>query len=369
VTDHVADQPHAADRQTQRRGATALSMSVAFSAIIGFATTLIWAATSAGYYWPRWVWLAGYAVVSVFAIRYHVLSLREGAKRLLIAHADATAALSGLLVLVWCFADVHAVFWPVWPIAVLATLLGAHAVIAYRNVLPSDSRERELSERVETLTRSRRGALDVQTAELRRIERDLHDGAQARLVALSMQLGRAEARLADDPETAALVRSAREEAGAAIAELRDLARGIAPPVLTDRGLVAAVQSLADRGSTPVTVTATDDRASGGRASGGRASGGLERLPEVVESAAYFVVAEALTNVAKHAPGATARVSIERQGANLVVTIADDGPGGADPNGLGLDGLRTRVEAVDGNFTVLSPAGGPTLIRAELPCAS
>jgi signal transduction histidine kinase len=328
-------------------------MAIAYSALVGLATTIIWVATTGGYYWPCWVWLAGFAVVTPFAIRYHVLSLPEDSNRLLVAHGDATVAISVLLTLIWCFTGTPSGFWPIWPITALVLLHVAHAVVAYRHLLPSDARQRELSERVDTLTRSRRDTLDVQTAELRRIERDLHDGAQARLVALSIQLGRAEARLSDDPETAALVRSAREEASAAIAELRDLARGIAPPILTDRGLVAAVNSLAERSATPVSVTADD----------------LGRLPEVVETAAYFVIAEALTNVAKHAPSAAARVSIELRHQNLLVSVADDGPGGAEVQGSGLDGLRARVEALDGTFTVISPAGGPTVIRAELPCAS
>src|SRR5206468_5317953 len=136
-------------------------------------------------------------------------------------------------------------------------------------------------------------ALDVQAAELRRIERDLHDGAQARLVALSMQLGRAEARLGGEPEVAELLRAARGEASAAIAELRDLARGIAPPVLADRGLPAAVEALGRRSPMPVAVHASIDR----------------RLLPVVETAAYFVVAESLTNVAKHGGGAAARVEL------------------------------------------------------------
>ena len=180
----------------------------------------------------------------------------------------------------------------------------------------------------------------MQASELRRIERDLHDGAQARLVALSMQLGRAEERLADRPETAALVRRAREEATAAIAELRDLARGIAPPVLADRGLEAAVRSLADRSTATVEVTA--DLA--------------QRLPPAVETAAYFVVAEALTNIVKHAPQARARVALQQDGSMLVVEVADDGQGGADPSGGGLTGLEQRVEALDGRLEVHSMPG-------------
>jgi signal transduction histidine kinase len=212
-------------------------------------------------------------------------------------------------------------------------------------------RERALAERVDELTRTRKGALDVQAAELRRIERDLHDGAQARLVALTMQLGRAEDRLEHEPEAANLVRRARDEASAAIAELRDLARGIAPPVLADRGLAAAADALARRSPMPVTVDAAIER----------------RPPPVVETAAYFVVAEALTNAAKHARGAAARVRIHEGGGRLTVEVSDDGPGGADPDGGGLTGLRHRVEALDGALYVTSPSGEGTKIVAELPC--
>ena len=340
------------DTARVRPGATALSLTVPFAALVGLTTTIIWAATTAGYYWPRWVWLGALAAAAPFAIRYHLCGIPPE-RRLLVAHVEVTLGLSAYLVLVWTFAGAHGVFWPVWPLGALAVLLAVHALIVYRHRLPPHSRERELTERVETLTRTRRDALDVQTLELRRIERDLHDGAQARLVALSMQLGRAEARL-DDPETAALVRSAREQAGAAIAELRDLARGIAPPVLADRGLDAAVRSLAERCAMQVAVAADED---------------LGRLPASVESAAYFVIAEALTNVAKHAPGATARVALARRAERLVLDVSDDGPGGADPDGAGLDGLRARVEALDGAFAVISPTGGPTVVHAELPCGS
>jgi signal transduction histidine kinase len=193
----------------------------------------------------------------------------------------------------------------------------------------------------------------VQAAELRRIERDLHDGAQARLVALSMHLGRAEARLDDQPELAQLVRQARQEAGSAIAELRDLARGIAPPVLADRGLAAAVEGLGRRSAIPVTVEAQIDK----------------RPPPVVETAAYFVAAEALTNAAKHAGGVPVHVRTVREGDTVVVEVTDNGSGGADPGGSGLTGLRHRVEALDGRLTVTSPAGQGTTIRAELPCGS
>jgi signal transduction histidine kinase len=235
-------------------------------------------------------------------------------------------------------------FWPIWPFIGLGVLVGLH-----RAALRPGQRSLEL--RVDELKRTRTGVLDVQASELRRIERDLHDGAQARLVALTMQLGRAEERLADRPETAALVRRAREEATAAIAELRDLARGIAPPVLADRGLEAAVRSLAARSTATVEVTADLP----------------VRLPPVVETAAYFVVAESLTNIVKHAPGASARVTLQQDGGMLVVEVIDDGPGGADPSGGGLTGLRQRVEALDGRLEVHSVAREGTVIWAVLPC--
>jgi signal transduction histidine kinase len=166
-----------------------------------------------------------------------------------------------------------------------------------------------------------------------------------------MQLGRAEERLDDRPEVAELVRAAREEAGAAIGELRDLARGIAPPVLADRGLEAAVEAVARRSPMEVTV----------RASLGR------RAPPVVETAAYFVAAEALTNAAKHAGGAAAHVTLSEGDGRLVVEVGDEGPGGAEATGTGLTGLRHRVEALDGTLLVTSPAGVGTTVRAELPC--
>jgi signal transduction histidine kinase len=253
-------------------------------------------------------------------------------------------------VVVWVLAGLG-YFWPAWQIFGLAAALGAHWIVAHRDRLPQ-ARERELVERVDELTRTRRGALDVQAAELRRIERDLHDGAQARLVSLSMLMGRAEERLEDRPEVAELVRRAREEASAAIGELRDLARGIAPPVLADRGLQAAIEALARRSAIPVTVEARIEA----------------RPPPVVETAAYFVAAEALTNVAKHGGGAAAHVLVEADAERVVVEVSDEGPGGADPAGSGLTGLRHRVEALDGTLTVASAPGG-TRVRAELPCGS
>jgi len=166
-----------------------------------------------------------------------------------------------------------------------------------------------------------------------------------------MQLGRAEARLEEHPEAAELIREARGEASAAIAELRDLARGIAPPVLADRGLPAAVEALALRAPIKTTVDAVVDR----------------RPPAVVETAAYFVVAESLTNAGKHAgEDARATVTIRDSDHALHIQVADDGDGGANPAGSGLTGLRHRVEALDGSLTVLSEEGAGTTIRTRLP---
>jgi len=216
-------------------------------------------------------------------------------------------------------------------------------------------RTEELEERVEVLQATRAGAVDAAAAELERIERDLHDGAQARLVAIAMDLGLAQQKIDEDPEHARqLLAEARDGASAALVELRDLARGIRPALLAERGLAEAVRAFAARSPVPATVTADL---------------GAGRMPEPVESAAYFVVAESLANVAKHANAKRATVSLVRRGDTLEVLVVDDGVGGANPDGGGLKGLRARVEALDGTLGVASPAGGPTMLRAELPCAS
>jgi signal transduction histidine kinase len=343
----AADEP-ARPRRRRDPGA-GLALHAATAAFAGFVCTLVWGVTGANYFWPVWVWLGLLLTVAIhwWAVR---ITDTDHVRRLL-----ATAALFAVIlavdVAVWALIG-RGYFWPGWPALGMLVILALLSLITFRHKLPW-ARDRELAERVDTLTRSRQGALDVQAAELRRIERDLHDGAQSRLVALTMQLGRAEERLADNPDAAALVRQARSEASAAIAELRDLARGIAPPVLADRGLAAAAEALGRRAQMPVTVEANVDR---------------RPLP-VLETAAYFVVAESLTNVAKHAPGASARVTIDLDDERLRVEVADDGPGGADPQGGGLTGLRQRVAALDGTLVVTSPPGGGTTVRAELPCAS
>jgi len=353
ATDPFATDPHTAPRPPQRDWAAVLALHVALSAIIALAVAVVWHVTGRGVFWPVWVWFALGIPIAVHVAAQVAGRVRRGPLRLIALHGALSAVVVTILVALWLLTGSEQ-FWLAWPLFGLSVVLAAHGVVALFWPRIHPGTERELTERVDQLTRTRRGALDVQAAELRRIERDLHDGAQARLVALTMQLGRAEERLEDRPEDAALVRAAREEASAAIGELRDLARGISPPVLADRGLTAAVDALARRAAIPVQVTSKLDDS---------------RLPPVVENAAYFVVSEALTNIAKHARGASARVELTVRDNAVVVIVADDGPGGANPDGSGLTGLRRRAEALDGRLDVLLPPGGGTTIRAELPCGS
>ena len=327
-----------------RRWRRLLALQAAVSGLVAFAVTAIWAMTG-GSFWPIWVWYGLAIPFGLNAALFGAAHVKRGRWRKFAFHAAVSGWVSATLVLTWAMAGSDE-FWPTIPVVCLAMLLALHAVLA-----AMWGGDQELVERVDELTRTRRGALDVQAHELRRIERDLHDGAQARLVALTMQLGRAEARLEDNPEAAELVREARGEAKEAIAELRDLARGIAPPVLADRGLPAAVEAVAARSAIPADVDARLAR----------------RPPPVVETAAYFVVAESLTNAAKHAGnGARAQVRIRDGHDRLTLEITDDGRGGANPAGSGLTGLRHRVEALDGVLEVTSADGLGTVIRAELP---
>jgi signal transduction histidine kinase len=207
------------------------------------------------------------------------------------------------------------------------------------------------------LQASRARGVDAAEAERRRIERDLHDGAQQRLVAVAMSLGRAKNRMDMDPEAAkALIDEAHADAKLAVAELRDLARGIYPAVLGDRGLDAALSSLAAKAPVPVDVTVEPSLTTS------------KRPPAAVESTAYFTVAEALTNVAKYSNATRASVDVRRERDHVIVEIVDDGQGGAHTRrGGGLAGLADRAATIDGVLTVVSPPGGPTMIRADLPC--
>jgi signal transduction histidine kinase len=215
--------------------------------------------------------------------------------------------------------------------------------------------EAELAAQVTLAETGRTAAVDSAEAERRRIERDLHDGAQQRLVALAANLGAAREKLEQEPEEGReMVAVAHEEAKAALAEIRDLVRGIHPVILEDRGLDAALSAVVARSQVPVSLDVQM----------------AKRPPPAVESTAYFVVNEALTNIARHARATRAHVSIARAGDRLVVEVRDDGIGGADPaDGSGLQGLRDRVAGLGGSMYVISPAGGPTTISVELPCGS
>jgi signal transduction histidine kinase len=233
----------------------------------------------------------------------------------------------------------------------LVRAVAASAALALEN----ERLEAELRARLDELQSSRARLVEVSMFERRRLERDLHDGAQQRLVALSLQLGLARRRLDAGDGRAAVVMldAARDELARALEELRELARGIHPAVLTDRGLEAALEALADRAPLPVSLDQMP----------------AERLPAPVEAAAYFVVAEALTNVAKYAGASSAEVRIARNGGYAVVEVRDDGVGGADPAvGTGLRGLADRLAALDGRLEVHSPPGHGTTVRAEVPCA-
>ncbi|MFH9075605.1 sensor histidine kinase [Streptomyces alboflavus] len=239
------------------------------------------------------------------------------------------------------------VLWPILPF--IARLLANADRAMVRGLL---SRSDELERRIAELESDRGVVVDTAAADLRRIERDLHDGAQARLVALAMGLGLAKEKLLEDPEAAAaMVGEAHGEVKLALQELRDLARGIHPAVLTDRGLDAALSSVASRCTVPVKVTAD-----------------LPTRPAAaIEGIAYFTVSELLQNVSKHSGARTASVEVWRSDQRLLIQVWDDGHGGASlDGGSGMAGLADRLGAVDGLFIIDSPTGGPTTITAELP---
>lgn len=256
-----------------------------------------------------------------------------------------------------------------WPSALLVGLMGLGWVALWVAVGPALARVQaapgrwllpavrdvDLSQRVAELTATRAAALDAHTAELRRIERALHDGTQNRIVAVTVLLGAARRALSRDPAAAdEILDRAQDTAEHALAELRGVVRGILPPVLADRGLEGALAALAADCRIPCRLDVP----------------ALGRLASSIEATAYFVVAEALTNVARYSGATQATVALRRAGDRLLVRISDDGKGGADErNGSGLRGIRGRIAAHDGRFTVTSPDGGPTVLEAELPCGS
>jgi PAS domain S-box-containing protein len=232
-------------------------------------------------------------------------------------------------------------------------------MVAYTDITERKAQEAEvhrlnveLHARLEELAASRARIVTAGDVERRRLERNLHDGAQQRLVTLSLSLRVALAQLDSDPAAArAALANAGDELALALDELRELARGLHPAVLSDRGLRAAVETLAGRAPVPVEIADIPD----------------ERLPEPVEAAAYYLIAEALTNVTKYAHASTVRVRVAADDTSVVVEVSDDGVGGADPaTGTGLRGLTDRVEALGGSLEVVSPAGAGTSLRAEIP---
>jgi signal transduction histidine kinase len=319
----------------------------ALAATVGVTVLLIWPLTPGSYFWPSWVWLG---LLIPFAVVGSVrMGLRRPRRGLGVQFGVSTVVM-GILVWVWLMSGLGYP-WPVWPLLGLVVALATHALVF---APPVGAREKELAERVGALTRSRRNVLEIQELELRRVERDLHDGAQARLVSLGISLGLAEHLIESDPAQAKrLLTDARTSAGAALSDLRDLVRGIHPPVLADRGLEGAIQALVV--TVPIPVDVTVDLPP-------------PPLPDPLESAVYFAVAESIANVVKHSGARHAWIRVERTAEMLCVVIGDDGCGGADPErGTGLAGVAHRLSAFDGTLSVVSPHGGPTILRVEIPC--
>ncbi|GAA1691506.1 sensor histidine kinase [Glycomyces endophyticus] len=237
-------------------------------------------------------------------------------------------------------------------LAAIPPLAGVHARCCLAVLAPSPAEH--LVERVTELTRTRADVLQAHSAELRRIERDLHDGTQARLVSIAMRLAVAGDAYARDPDAAAgLVRQAHAETEEAMTELRSVVHTIYPPVLADQGLPGALTAVTARAGVPTRLDV----------------GPLGEIPAAVEAVAYFAVTEALANIARHSGATDAAIHVELDGALLRTRITDNGNGGADPSrGSGLDGMRRRVAALDGSMDVSSPPGGPTVITVALPCA-
>ncbi|MER7485224.1 sensor domain-containing protein [Streptomyces sp. NPDC126497] len=288
---------------------------------------LPWGGGAGGFWRPLWMALRD--PVGWRTVLYELIRLPWGVLTFVVT-------LTGLFVL-----------WPVLPFVVRALTNADRAMV--RGLLsPSDELERRIAE----LESDRGVVVDTAAADLRRIERDLHDGAQARLVNLAMGLGLAKEKLLEDPDAAAsMVEEAHGEVKLALQELRDLARGIHPAVLTDRGLDAALSSVASRCTVPVKVTADLD----------------ERPAAAIEGIAYFTVSELLQNVSKHSRARSASVDVWRSEDRLFIQVRDDGCGGASlDGGTGMRGLADRLGAVDGLFVVESPQGGPTTVTAELP---
>jgi signal transduction histidine kinase len=333
-------------RQPARHGIVAAARSRATRRQLGY-HLLAGPALALGAIVAFFCWLAGLMCTLVYAYAWALpqfytlhrdMTGRLSLIRQLTIPGDAYLTVAGVLLL---FAAPQLTAW--------ITALDAGAA---RSLLGA-SRAEELEHRVEQLAQTRAGAVDAADTERRRLERDLHDGTQQRLVALAMNLGMARAGTTTVEEAREAIAEAHEEAKAALTELRDLVRGLHPPVLADRGLDAALSGIAAR--MPIPVRLTVDVPS--------------RPPAMIEAVAYFVVSEGLTNITKHAQASQAEVVVQRAGDRLHVIISDDGVGGANAaHGTGLTGLAKRAASVDGTFEIASPPGGPTLLTVDLPCA-
>lgn len=328
--------------------AQAARRAVRFGTVVALVLTIVWAITDTSYFWPGWIWFV--LMLPVVATESIRRARRTRLRRSVALHAAVSFVTAIALVAIWLLSS-HRYFWPIWPFLALLVVLAGHALLG-----PSASsrREQELTDRVDVLARTRKGALDVQVAEMRRVERDLHDGAQARIVSLGMSLGMADELFDSDPaEARRLLAEARTAAGDVLGDLRALVRGILPPVLADRGLADAVEALIAANPIPTKLSVELH---------------AERLPAAVESAAYFAIAEVLANVVKHSEAPSAWVRITHADGTLSMVVGDDGRGGADPgHGSGLRGIERRLEAFDGTMRVSSPPGGPTVVTMELPC--
>jgi signal transduction histidine kinase len=295
------------------------------------------------------VWLAGVLYTLVYLYAWTLPAgtlLRRGQSEQLPGHLPPFSYIPMDVYLTGCgIALLAAAPW-------LTAAVGALDARAARALL-GPSRAEELEYRVQRLAQTRAGVVDAADAERRRLERDLHDGTQQRLVSLAMRLGMARAEHPDATQANQVIAEAHEEAKAALLELRHLVRGLHPAVLEDRGLDAALSGVAARLPIPVRLTVDVPR----------------RPPPTIEAVAYFVVSEGLTNITKHAQASQAEVFVQRADNRLHIIVSDDGVGGADPaGGTGLAGLAKRAASVDGTFEIVSPPGGPTLLTVDLPCA-
>jgi signal transduction histidine kinase len=295
------------------------------------------------------VWLAGflYAFVYIYATKLQPQGL--------LFRGRSSSSVNSLPHLLGIPVDVYLTLLGIVLLAAAPRLTAAVGALDARaaRALLGPSRAEELQYRVEHLTQTRTGVVDAADAERRRLERDLHDGTQQRLVSLAVNLGLARVQAHTAQEAQQALAEAHEEAKTALAELRNLIRGLHPAVLEDRGLDAALSGIAARLPIPVRLTVDVPR----------------RPPPTIEAVAYFVVSEGLTNITKHAQASQAEVVVQRAGDRLHLIISDDGVGGADPaRGTGLAGLAKRAASVDGTFEIASPPGGPTLLTVDLPCA-